>query len=52
MDIPAIDETQTRAICDEIGEWLSFLLKSTGSEEKPDFDEKLEQLSSRPAMHE
>jgi hypothetical protein len=38
MDNPVIDNTQTRAICDEIGERLRTLLKSTAPDERPDFD--------------
>jgi hypothetical protein len=49
MNNLAIDDTQTRAICDEIGERLRVLLKSTASDEMPDFEEKLQQLSGELA---
>ena len=44
MDNLAIDHTQTRAICDEIGERLRVLLKSPVAETPPDFDDKIDQL--------
>jgi hypothetical protein len=44
MDSPVIDNTHTRAICDEIGERLRTLLKSTAPDERPDFDGKIDQL--------
>jgi hypothetical protein len=43
MDSPTIDHTQTRAICDEIGERLRILLKSPAVDEQ-DFDDKIDQL--------
>jgi hypothetical protein len=49
MDSPAIDNAQTRAICDEIGERLRALLKSPVSRETPDLEEKLRQLSGKLA---
>jgi len=47
MDSPVIDNTQTRAICDEIGERLRILLKSPAPDETRDFDDKIHQLSDR-----
>ena len=44
MDSPVIDNTQTRAICDEIGERLRILLKSPAPDATPDFDDKIDQL--------
>ena len=46
MDSPMLDDTQTRAICDEIGERLRILLKSTtpDNDNERDFDEKLQEL--------
>jgi hypothetical protein len=45
MDSPVIDNTQTRAICDEIGERLRILLKLPSR--TPDFDDKIDQLPAR-----
>jgi hypothetical protein len=47
MDSPVIDNTQTRAICDEIGERLRTLLKLPTPDETPDFDDKIDQLPAR-----
>ncbi|SHN83420.1 hypothetical protein [Bradyrhizobium erythrophlei] len=44
MDSPVIDDTQTRAICDEIGERLRTLLKSPANDDTPDFEGKIDQL--------
>jgi hypothetical protein len=45
MDNPGIDDTQTRAICDEIGERLRILLKPRFAGETPDlFEDRLDQL--------
>ena len=44
MDNPVIDHTQTRAICDEIGERLRTLLKSPANDNTPDFYDKIDQL--------
>jgi hypothetical protein len=56
MNNLAIDDTQTRAICDEIGERLRVLLKSTASDERRDFDEKIHrpsyELAERKQLHE
>ena len=49
MDSPLLDNTQTRAICDEIGERLRTLLKSAALDERPDFDGKIDQLRDRLA---
>jgi hypothetical protein len=49
MDSPTIDNTQTRAICDEIGERLRTLLKSPVLEDKADLDDKLDRLSTSEA---
>jgi hypothetical protein len=47
MDSPRIDDTHTRAICDEIGERLRTLLKSSTHGETRDVDDRLDQLASR-----
>ena len=46
MDSPTIDNTQTRAICDEIGERLRILLKSTAhdNDNEHGFNAKIDQL--------
>ena len=44
MDNPAIDNIQTRAICDEIGERLRTLLTSPTPDEGQVFDDKIDQL--------
>ena len=46
MDGPTIDNMQTRAICDEIGERLRILLKSVApdNDNERDFDAKIDQL--------
>ena len=44
MDSPTIDNTQTLAICHEIGERLRTLLKSPANDDTPDFDDKIDQL--------
>jgi hypothetical protein len=49
MASPTIDNTHTHAICDEIGERLRILLKSSVREETASLDEKLDQLSDREA---
>jgi hypothetical protein len=47
MDYATIDETNTRAICDEIGERLKALLKSPESDRATDFEDKIDQLSTQ-----
>lgn len=49
MDSPTIDDTHTRAICDEIGERLRTLMKSSVPEEPVDLDDKLRQISDGEA---
>jgi len=49
MDGPTIDNTQTRAICDEIGERLRTLLKSAPSDDGADLGQKLHRLSDTEA---
>jgi hypothetical protein len=57
MDSPTIDETHTRAICDEIAERLRTLLKSSTPDETVDLDDELRQFSDSetepepPATH-
>ena len=45
MDSPTIDDTHTRAICDEIGERLRTLLNSSMPGEITDFDDRLREFS-------
>jgi hypothetical protein len=45
MDNSTIDTAHTRAICDEIGERLQTLLRSSTTDDAADFDGKLHQLS-------
>ena len=47
MDSPGIEDMHTRAICEEIGERLRALLKSSTPDETRDLDDKLDQLVSR-----
>lgn len=49
MDSPTIDDTHSRAICDEIGERLRTLMKSSVPEEPVDLDDKLRQISDGEA---
>lgn len=49
MDSPAIDDTHTRAICDEIGERLRTLMRSSTPGEITDLEDKLDQFSDGPA---
>jgi hypothetical protein len=49
MDTATIDNTHTRAICDEIGERLRTLLRSSMPENKADLDDKLHQLADDEA---
>ncbi|WP_298257047.1 hypothetical protein [Bradyrhizobium sp.] len=49
MDNPTIHDTHTSAICDEIGERLRTLLKSSTPDEPADLDDKLRQLSDGEA---
>ena len=49
MDNPVIDHTQTRAICDEIGERLRILLRSAPPYPQQDFNDKIDQLRDEPA---
>jgi hypothetical protein len=49
MDSATIDNTHTRAICDEIGERLRTLLRSSVPEDKAELDDKLDQLSASEA---
>ncbi len=44
IDSATIDDTHSRAICDEIGERLRMLLKTSISGETTDLDEKLAPL--------
>jgi hypothetical protein len=44
MNNLAIDHTQTRAICDEIGERLRILLKSGPPDPQQDFNDKIDRL--------
>ncbi len=44
MERATIDDTNTRAICDEIGERLRTLMKSSMTDETADLDHKLHQL--------
>jgi hypothetical protein len=44
MENLAIDYTQTRAICDEIGERLRILLKSTQPDLRQDFNDTIDRL--------
>jgi hypothetical protein len=46
MDSATIDNTHTRAICDEIGERLRTLLRSPVPEDMADLDDKLDRLSA------
>jgi hypothetical protein len=47
MDNPGIDDMHTRAICEEIGERLRTLLKSSTPDETTDLHDKLDQFVSR-----
>jgi hypothetical protein len=47
MDGPGIDDMHTRAICDEIGERLRTLLKSSTPDDTTDLEDRLDQLASR-----
>lgn len=49
MGSPTIHDPHTRAICDEIGERLRTLLKSSTPEEPADLDDKLRQFSDDEA---
>jgi hypothetical protein len=49
MHSPTIDETHTRAICEEIGERLRTLLKSSIPDEMTAFDDKLHELADSEA---
>ena len=49
MDSPTIHDPHTRAICDEIGERLRTLLKSSMPDETADLDDKLRQFSDSAA---
>ena len=51
MDSPVIDDTQTRAICDEIGERLRMLLRLPMPEDRADLDDRLDQLADSEAKH-
>lgn len=51
MDSLTIDDVHTRAICEEIGERLRTLLKSSTPDETTDLDDKLDQLVSRQSGH-
>jgi hypothetical protein len=51
MESPTIDDTHIRAICDEIGERLRALLKSSTPDETADLDDKLERFVSRRRPH-
>lgn len=46
MDSARLDDTHTRAICDEIGERLRTLLKSSTPGDATDLEDKLDQLVS------
>jgi hypothetical protein len=46
MDRPRIDDTHSRAICDEIGERLRTLLKSSTPGDTTHLDDRLDQLVS------
>ncbi len=49
MDNLAIDHTQTRAICDEIGERLRILLKPAQPDLEQDLNDTIDQLSDELA---
>ena len=46
MDSPRIDDMHTRAICDEIGERLRTLLRSSAPDDRTHLEDKLDQLVS------
>jgi hypothetical protein len=48
MDSSTIDNAHTRAICDEIGERLRALLKSSTPDETADLDDNLHQFFPQP----
>ena len=49
MNSLAIDDTHTRAICDEIGERLRTLMKSSVPDEPAGLDDKLRRISDGQA---
>ena len=52
MDRPGLDDIHTRAICEEIGERLRTLLKSSMPGETTDFDDRLREFFDSEAEDE
>ena len=52
MDSPGLDDIHTRAICEEIGERLRTLLKSSTPLDATDFDDRLREFFDSEAEDE